>query len=116
MQEPLPLEMTAERTGVSIVVRVAGEIDLATAPAFEEFLLDQLAHTRAVLMVDLAEVDHIGSAGLGVLLAVRAECDRRRVDLVFGECSFIVSRVFELSGLASHFLGGGAGVSRPAAP
>jgi anti-sigma B factor antagonist len=46
--------MTAERTGVSVVVRVAGEIDLATAPAFEKFLLDELAHTRAVLMIDLA--------------------------------------------------------------
>ncbi|GAB2850046.1 STAS domain-containing protein [Lentzea nigeriaca] len=106
MNGPVPLELTADHVGSSTVVQVAGEIDLATAPAFEAFLRDQLARTRAVLMVDLSGVDYLGSAGLRALLAVRAECDRRRVDLVLGECSFIVRRAFEVSGLTGCFLRG----------
>ncbi|RAS62271.1 anti-sigma B factor antagonist [Lentzea atacamensis] len=106
MNESSPLELTADHVGSSTVVRVAGEIDLATAPAFESFLHEQLAHTRAVLMVELSGVDYLGAAGLEVLLSVRAECDRRRVDLVFAECSFIVRRVFEVSGLTGYFLRG----------
>lgn len=106
MNGPAPLELNADHVGASTVVRVSGEIDLATAPAFEAYLREWLAHTRAVLMVDLAGVDHLGSAGLEVLLAVRAECDRRGVDLVFGECSFIVRRAFEVSGLTGYFLRG----------
>lgn len=100
------LELGAEHLGVSTVVRVAGEIDLATAPQLEAFLLDHLDHTHAVLMIEMSGVNHIGSAGLRTLLAVRAECDRRRIDLVFAECSFIVLRTFELSGLAGFFLRG----------
>lgn len=104
MREPEPLDLSAESTGVSVVVRVAGEIDLATAPEFEAFLREQLAHTRAVLMVELSGVDYLGSAGLAALLAVRAECDRCRVDLVFAECSWSVLRAFEVSGLTEFFL------------
>ncbi|MET8763930.1 hypothetical protein [Lentzea sp. NPDC004782] len=43
-----------------------------------------------------------------MLIAVRAECERRGVDLIFGECSFIVLRAFELSGLTGVFLRGEA--------
>ncbi|WP_170155331.1 MULTISPECIES: anti-sigma factor antagonist [Lentzea] len=98
MNEPLPVVLEADHVGVSTVVRVAGEIDLVTAAAFEEFLRDQLARTHAVLMVELADVAYFGSAGMAVLLAVRAECERRGVDLVLGECSRIVLRTLEVSG------------------
>lgn len=106
MNEAEPLELSADHTGSSTVVRVAGEIDLATAPQFEAFLRDQLAHTRAVLMLELSGVNYLGSTGLEVLLSVRAECRRRGVDLVFAECSFSVLRAFEASGFTGVFLRG----------
>ncbi|MFC3896770.1 STAS domain-containing protein [Lentzea rhizosphaerae] len=106
MDAPQPLRLTADHRGVSTVVSVAGEIDLATAPKLEAFLREQLDHTHAVLMVEMSGVNHMGSAGLRTLLEVRAECDRRRIDLVFAECSFIVLRTFELSGLTGFFLRG----------
>jgi anti-sigma B factor antagonist len=105
VNEPLPLELEADHAGVSTVVRVAGEIDLRTAPAFERFLREQLAHTHAVLMVELVEVAYFGSAALTALLAVRAECAGRGVDLLVGECSPIVLRTFEISGVTETFLG-----------
>jgi anti-sigma B factor antagonist len=104
--EPQHLELSAEDSGVSTIVRVAGEIDLATAPRFEGFLRDQLSRTHAALVIDLSGVGHMGSSGLKVLLLVRAECDRRGVDLVLAECSFIVRRVFEVSGFTGYFLSG----------
>ncbi|NGY60707.1 STAS domain-containing protein [Lentzea sp. NEAU-D13] len=106
MDVPQPLDLSVDHKGVSTVVSVAGEIDLLTAPRFEAFLRDQLAHTHAVLMIEMSGVNHMGSAGLGALIAIRAECDRCGVDLVFAECSFIVRRVFELSGLTGFFLRG----------
>ena len=106
VNEPKPLELSAEDMGVSTVVRVAGEIDLRTAPRFEAYMRDQLAHTHAVFMVELSGVDYLGSAGLEALLAVRAECSHRGVDLVFAECSFAVLRAFEASGLTESFLHG----------
>jgi anti-sigma B factor antagonist len=102
-QESLVLQV--DRLGISTVVRVAGGVDLATAPRFAAFLREQLEQTRAVLMVELLDVTYLGSCGLSALLSVREECARRRVDLVFGECSPIVRRAFEVSGLTEVFLG-----------
>jgi anti-sigma B factor antagonist len=101
------LELTAHRRGVSTVVQVAGEVDLATAPRFEKFLLDQLETTHTVLMLDLIDVTHLGAAGLSALMKVRLECGRRRIDLVFGQCSRIVLRAFEVSGMTEVFLADG---------
>lgn len=105
MHDQESLTLRADHLGVSTVVRVAGGVDLATAPRFEAFLREQLAQTRAVLMVELVDVTYLGSCGLAVLLAVREECARRRVDLVFSECSRIVLRSFEVSGFTEVFLG-----------
>lgn len=105
MNEQESLELQADRLGVSTVVRVAGDVDLVTAPRFEKYLREELARTHAVLMVELVDVTYLGSAGLAVLLAVREECARRRVDLVFSECSWIVLRSFDVSGLTEVFLG-----------
>ncbi len=105
MHDQESLTLRADRLGVSTVVRVAGDVDLATAPRFETFLREQLAQTRTVLMVELVDVTYLGSCGLAVLLSVREECARRRVDLVFSECSPIVRRAFEVSGLTELFLG-----------
>jgi anti-sigma B factor antagonist len=104
--EQQTLNLSAESAGVSTIVRVAGEIDLVTAPQFEGFLRAQLARTHAVLMIELSGVSYMGSAGLKVLLLVRAESDRRGIDLVLADCSAIVRRVFELSGLLGYFLNG----------
>jgi len=49
------------------VVTVTGEIDLYTAPRFQE-TLETAAKNSAVLIVDLSLISYIDSAGLSVLL------------------------------------------------
>jgi anti-sigma B factor antagonist len=64
-----PMNTTTERAGDSVLVRVEGEVDLATAPELKGVLAaaaDQ-ADTRC-LVVDLTDVTFFGSAGLTVLL------------------------------------------------
>jgi anti-sigma B factor antagonist len=48
------------------VVRVSGELDLATAPRLEEALAEQAADP---VVVDLSDCTFLDSAGMGVLLA-----------------------------------------------
>jgi anti-sigma B factor antagonist len=51
------------------VLRVAGEIDLLSAPEFEEAVGGVLAESPEVLVVDLCAVTFFCSAGLQVLAA-----------------------------------------------
>ncbi|MBV9513695.1 MAG: STAS domain-containing protein [Mycobacteriaceae bacterium] len=56
------------REGVA-VLSVGGEIDLATAPSFEEAIDGALAEDPLALIIDLSEVTFLASAGLQLLVA-----------------------------------------------
>jgi anti-sigma B factor antagonist len=50
------------------VLSVGGEIDLATAPSFEEAIAAVLADDPPALIIDLSEVTFLASAGLQLLV------------------------------------------------
>ena len=62
----LALSSTAE--AARTVVRVAGEVDVYTAPALRRFLEEQILRGCRDLVVDLSEVTFLDSTGLGVLV------------------------------------------------
>lgn len=85
------------------VVRVAGEIDIATAPALRERLMALTARRSPRVVVDMGDVDFIDSTGLGVLIGVL-----KRVRSYGGELHLVcdvdrVVRVFEITGLDAVF-------------
>jgi anti-anti-sigma factor len=85
------------------VVTVTGEIDALTAPKLGALLTTQLDAT-SVLVIDLARVRFIGSAGLSVLfaaneLATRGNC---HLWLVFHHRG-MVNRALEVTGLSEQF-------------
>lgn len=51
------------------VLAVSGEIDMVTAPRFEEALMSTLNDRPETLVVDLSEVEFFASAGLSSLVA-----------------------------------------------
>ncbi|MDQ6804670.1 MAG: STAS domain-containing protein [Actinomycetota bacterium] len=83
----------------SVRVRVAGELDLSTAPLLEQTL--RRAERRARLIVlDLRELTFMDSAGLHVIVnaSIRASQSRRRLVLVRGPSQ--VDRLFTMTGAA----------------
>ncbi|KAA1249459.1 STAS domain-containing protein [Mycobacterium simiae] len=64
--------MVTDYDGVA-VLRVGGEIDLVTAPALEEAIGGVVADNPTALIVDLSEVDFLGSVGLKILASTKEE-------------------------------------------
>jgi anti-anti-sigma factor len=58
----------AEPDGRRVVLRVRGDVDIATAPALRQRLAEAIASCEGVV-VDLDEVGFMDSTGLGVLVA-----------------------------------------------
>lgn len=81
-----------------LVVTVAGEVDLRTAPVLAE-AFD--ADTIPVTVVDLTRVTFLSAAGLGVLVkqAERAQTERRHLGLVAQDR--VAIRVLRSSGVAA---------------
>ncbi|MFF2505061.1 STAS domain-containing protein [Streptomyces sp. NPDC058067] len=53
------------------VVRVSGEMDIATSPALRQRVHDAVADGRRSLVLDLSQVLFCDSSGVGVLIAAR---------------------------------------------
>jgi anti-anti-sigma factor len=64
----LSIDVRAADDGLSLVVFVAGEIDMATAPQLESCLND---HADRDVTVDLSGVTFVDSTGLAVLVTAR---------------------------------------------
>ena len=85
-----------EREGTLAIV-VAGELDIATAPALEDALSRAKATDARSILVDLEQLEFIDSSGLAVLLKHTCGDDNRgRIRLTTG--SRQAQRLFEISG------------------
>ena len=94
------LTFTVHPNGQGVMLRVGGEVDLATSPQLHAKLVDLVEVGEAGrVVVDLTPVAFMDSTGLGVLLAAhkRARANGRRVLLVCPEGP--VLRVLRLTGM-----------------
>jgi anti-sigma B factor antagonist len=82
----MPEQVTFAKLGVADVVRLAGEIDLANAPAIGREII---AHTAAAgaVVIDLTQVSFLDSAGVRLLDSLVGDLDNlgTPIRLVVGE-------------------------------
>lgn len=99
------LQVFLEQSADVPIVRVVGEVDLATAPVLRERLAEIPADTETVI-VDLSEVTFLDSTGLSVLVASWKRLGQTDAP---GNFRLVVNRpaiqrVLDVTGLA-HVLG-----------
>ncbi len=83
------------------LVRLAGELDAATAAAVIGFLRDTTVRNPAHLVLDLAGVRFLASAGVGIIMAAMRNADgiRGQLHVVGVADNLIVSRVLDITGV-----------------
>ncbi|GAB4586679.1 STAS domain-containing protein [Nocardia sp. IFM 10818] len=64
------------------VLTVAGEVDLATAPALDSAIDTTLGGKPAALVIDLSEVSFLASAGMAALVAAHQRAGGTRIAVV----------------------------------
>lgn len=91
-----------DRSGETVVVRLAGELDLYNAHEVREVLLSESAKAPERLVVELSRVTFVDSTALGVLIEARAKLPNKRAFLVASP-QMETRRALEVSGLDRHF-------------
>ncbi len=101
-QEGSLLRVTREPVADGVVVHVAGEVDLATAPQLvgELVELENQAPLPAWLVLDLTDVTFLASVGLSALVEHDKRCRDAGVELRVVAGNRIVARAITLTGLA----------------
>lgn len=94
------LGVVVEDRGRFTLVRVSGEVDMATAPTLRQEFVRLVGEGRVDLVVDLAAVDFIDSTGLGILIGGLKRARSQGGDLRVCTPTGQVAEVFSLTGLA----------------
>jgi anti-sigma B factor antagonist len=92
-----------DRGNGTVVVSLAGELDLYNAEEVRSALLDACAGEPGLLVVDLEQVTFIDSTALGVLIEARSRMADRG-GLRLAAPGLETRRALEVSGLDRHFL------------
>jgi len=106
-----PAEFHVSIVGVdgAATLAVGGEVDMATAPQLRARLDAVIAATSGNVVVDLADVTFLDSAGVVVFVAAQRQLNATGRRLVLRNPSRLVYRVLEISGAAAAW-----GVGPPA--
>jgi anti-anti-sigma factor len=100
--ETVPLTATVASHGTFTVVRLSGELDLATEEALAAVADRVLASAPRIVRLDLTEVTFCDARGLAAILGLRARvvADQRR--LVLTGVSPPLLRLLQITGLEQH--------------
>jgi anti-anti-sigma factor len=97
------MEISRERDGEVVIVRLAGRLDSSAASAAEEGLLVALGGVPPRLAIDLTGLSYISSAGLRVLLVVAKKVQQQQGKVALFGLHTNVREVFTISGFDTIF-------------
>lgn len=99
----MDLGLDVTKRGGAAVVKVSGEVDVATAPRLREQIVSLVADGEQRIVCDLQAVDFLDSTGLGVLVGALKRTRSHGGDLVLVCTQRSLLKVFEITGLTRVF-------------
>jgi anti-sigma B factor antagonist len=85
------------------VVRVRGEVDLRSSPHLRDAVLEAGSARPRRLIVDLSQVGHMDSSGVGTLVYLKRELERAGGKIVLAGLQERVRSVLEITQLERFF-------------
>jgi anti-sigma B factor antagonist len=105
LDAPVPEQLKVRRLtdAEGVVLVLAGELDLGSAPALEQQLDEIERATPQRLLMDLRHLRFMDSTGLALMIRAQQSADANGHRLAFRRGTAQVQRLFELSGVIDRF-------------
>lgn len=101
MNPPVPFQLEEEHVERGIVLRPIGELDVSSAPAVRDRLIECLRSAAGRLLVfDCEQLGFLDSSGLSLLTYAKVRMDETGGTLRLARVDPRVERVIELAGLS----------------
>ncbi len=92
------MDMTHERDGDVVIVRLSGRLDSSAASGVEERLSAMVSGAAPRIAIDMSALTYVSSAGLRVLLVVAKKVQQQSGKLALGGLAENVRAVFAATG------------------
>ncbi|MCP4716586.1 MAG: STAS domain-containing protein [Deltaproteobacteria bacterium] len=97
------MECTVTKQDEAVIVKVTGRMDAVTAPEFEQACVPLIESGAQLLIVDLAGLEYISSAGLRSILSTAKKLKAVQGQIRFCNLAGMVQEVFSMSGFDTMF-------------
>ena len=98
------MEVVEETDGLTLTMRLLGELDMATVPPFQQILQTRIgAGDHDTVVVDLGGLTFTDSAGLTILVEANEQARRNEVALVLTGVGRQVRKLMEITSLIDLF-------------
>ncbi len=97
------MDLVTRKERGAVVVSVKERINAVTAPDFENQISESMDAGEKFLVLNMADVEYISSAGLRVILATAKKLKAVQGDIFLVGLQGVVKEVFELSGFYQIF-------------
>lgn len=101
--DELSIDLKTEDGGATLVFRLRGSLDLATAPTVRAALMEATDKGSHHLIVDLTQLEFLDSTGLGVLIGAHRRTAERDGSLRLIVSDGPISRLLNITGLVAVF-------------
>ena len=99
-----PLRLEYLRQQGTVVVRVVGEVDLASAPVLRDALVELIeGQGNLNLQLDMHDLTFLDSTGIGVLVRALRSVRQKGGDLTLANCRASTVRILQIAGLTEIF-------------
>jgi anti-sigma B factor antagonist len=103
LRDGFTADLIRDRNGVVVVL--AGELDVATAPVLRRRMDDLIAQGSAHIVIDCAGLSYVDSSGVAILVDSWERLDALDGSLVVRNATQMAVKVFEITNVASMLLG-----------
>src|SRR5262245_26010659 len=97
------MEITERRTAEIVTLSLSGRLDTTTAKVFEEKILTRIESGDRRIVIDLAQVDYISSAGLRVFILAAKRLNSANGKMVLCALKDPVKEMFDIAGFLAVF-------------
>jgi anti-sigma B factor antagonist len=98
---PFGLDIAIELWNDTPVIRLAGDLDIATSPRLIAAVRELVANGHGQIELDCSQIEFVDSAGVRALIVSRNETSRRGIRFDLMATSRAMSRVLDMTGLSA---------------
>jgi anti-anti-sigma factor len=99
-----PFKLDFDMQGNVVTLRLAGELDVASAPSLRDEVVRLISEGRTSMAFDCSELAFVDSTGLGVLIGARARCLAANGGVSLIGVKPALQRLLAVTGIESLFL------------
>lgn len=96
------LQIEVERDRDTMVIKLHGELDLASAPAFAAELEETRTQDQSVIVIDLTQLEFMDSTGLRSILVAHDHCGEHGQRFAIIPGGRQVARLLEIARVEDH--------------